>query len=434
MVQEGTVYLIANYILFVMLFISTDLICERRFKWWLQLLFDLLAALIMLVSMLFFSRFTNMRFTAGCVTFLLQDILLHRGKLTHRILTSTLSFLCMIFSEVVYMAVMPRDAAVSGELYQMDPIALYAVYLFLSAVVISIMVVAFRYLHSKYQGAENAKQWLLFPIFPISQLAALLNFAAIYIQKEFKLWGLITTIIVFILADIALVIFIRMTARNAKLEVRTELLEEQIGSQKEYYKQLTDSYEKVRKMRHDIDNHLYTIQALLASGETKEAEAYNARVTAQTDLSEDFDQCWNKVVASYLEKKKEDLEAEQIPFETKIVMPQECGIENPDLICVLGNLLNNAQEASVGLKDGFISLEISYKEPYLSICVKNRVEEQESKKKIKRIAELERGIGMTILEEMAQQYDGNFKIQSENNVFRADLVLKGRSHVDDSDL
>ena len=129
-----------------------------------------------------------------------------------------------------------------------------------------------------------------------------------------------------------------------------------------------------------------------------------------------------------------EVEAAQIPFETSIVMPEECGIENPDLICVLGNLLNNAQEASTGLKDGFISLEISYKEPYLSICVKNRVEEQARKEKVRRIAELDRGIGMSILEDMAQHYDGDFKVKSGEGIFQADLVLKGRSYVDDSDL
>ncbi|MCR5006138.1 MAG: GHKL domain-containing protein [Clostridiales bacterium] len=332
------------------------------------------------------------------------------------------------------MAILPRDAAVSGELYHIDPIALYSVYLFLNMVVLSIMVVVFRYLHKRYRETENAKQWLLFPIFPISQLAALLNFAAIYIQKEFLLWGLITTIAVFVLADIALIAFIRMTAKNAKLQMRTELLEEQISFQKDYYKQLADSYENVRKMRHDIDNHLYTIQALLASGEIRGAEEYKKQVTGLADLSEGFEQCQNKVVASYLEKKKEDFAMERIPFETKIVLPEDCGIENPDLICALGNLLNNAQEATARLEDGFISLELSYRSPYLSICVKNRIKLETESKKPRRIAELERGIGMSILEEMARQYDGDLKIQREQDVFRADLVLKGRSHVDDSDL
>ena len=434
MMQEGTVYWVANCILDVFLFIATDLICESRFKGWKQLLCEVLAAVALCIFIPLFQLFTSVRFAIGSLVMVLLIVLLHRGTWRYRFFTAGLSFLCMIFSEVLFMGVMPRDAAVSGELYQMDPIALYSVYLFLNAVVLSVMVVVFRYLHKRYRDTENAKQWLFFPIFPISQLAALLNFAAIYVHREFQLWGLITTIVVFVLADIALVAFIRMTAKSAKLEVRTELLEEQIGSQKEYYKQLTDSYEKVRKMRHDIDNHLYTIQALLASGETKEAEAYNARMTGLADLSSDFDQCRNKVVASYLEKKKEDLETAQIPFETSIVMPEECGIENPDLICVLGNLLNNAQEASTGLKDGFISLEISYKEPYLSICVKNRMEEQARKEKIRRIAELERGIGMSILEEMAQQYDGDFRVKSEKNVFQADLVLKGKSYVDDSNL
>ena len=64
----------------------------------------------------------------------------------------------------------------------------------------------------------------------------------------------------------------------------------------------------------------------------------------------------------------------------------------------------------------------------------NRTKKGMEKKKQKRIAELERGIGMSILQEMAQRYDGDFEVKTENDVFRADLVLKGNTYVDDSDL
>ena len=434
MMQEGIVYWVANCILDIFLFIAADLVCGPRFKGWKQFLSEVLAAVALCIFIPLFRLYSSIRFAIGCLVTILLNVLLHRGSLRYRFFTAGLCFLCMIFSEVLFMAVMPRDAAVSGELYQMDPIALYSVYLFLNAVVLSVMVVVLRYLRREYGETENTKQWLFFPIFPISQMAALLNFASIYVYREFQLWGLIATIIVFVLADIALVAFIRMTAKNAKLQVRTELLEEQVEFQKDYYKQLADSYERVRKMRHDIDNHLYTIQALLDTGEIEEAAKYEKRLMGLTDLSEEFEHCENKVIASYLEKKREDLQAEHIPFETNIVMPQDCGIENPDMICVLGNLLNNAQEASAGLEDASISLDISYKSPYLSICVMNRTKKGMEKKKQKRIAELERGIGMSILQEMAQRYDGDFEVKTENDVFRADLVLKGNTYVDDSDL
>ena len=427
MMQEGAVYWIANCILNVFVFVSTDLVCERRFRWPLQLPLEVLSSVVWCLLIPLLPLYSSLRFVVGAPALLILDVLLHKGSLRYRALTSILAFLCMIFSEVLFMGVMPREAAVSGELYQMDPVALYAVYLFLNAVVMSIMVVAVRYFHKKYRESEYARQWLLFPIFPISQLASLLNYASIYIQREFQLWGLLATIAVYVLADVALIVFIRMTAKNMKLQARTELLEEQIEFQKDYYKQLSDSYEKVRKMRHDIDNHLYTIKALLASGETEEAARYEALLTEQADLSEEFEQCRNKVVASYLQKKKEDLKAEGITFETRIVMPEDCGIGNPDLICVLGNLLGNAEEAAMGLENGFISLEISHRSPYLSICVKNRARTETDKKKSKRIAELERGIGMSILKEMAQRYDGDLKTSQENDIFQTDLVLKGES-------
>ena len=123
MMQEGAVYWIANCILNVFVFVSTDLVCERRFRWPLQLLLEVLSSVVWCLLIPLLPLYSSLRFVVGAPALLILDILLHKGSLRYRVLTSILAFLCMIFSEVLFMGVMPREAAVSGELYQMDPVA-----------------------------------------------------------------------------------------------------------------------------------------------------------------------------------------------------------------------------------------------------------------------------------------------------------------------
>ena len=46
--------------------------------------------------------------------------------------------------------------------------------------------------------------------------------------------------------------------------------------------------------------------------------------------------------------------------------------------------------------------------------------------KKKRIPELERGIGTTILNEIAERYDGEYRTERKEGLFCADVILKNK--------
>ena len=66
----------------------------------------------------------------------------------------------------------------------------------------------------------------------------------------------------------------RGITQRAELRASNALLLKQVDAEKEHYAALTEQYEAMRRMRHDIANHLYTIQALLDNGDTKHAAEY----------------------------------------------------------------------------------------------------------------------------------------------------------------
>ena len=228
-----------------------------------------------------------------------------------------------------------------------------------------------------------------------------------------------------IIADIALLYMFYRTASNAELRARSEMLEDQIKSQGSYYNQLVSTYTDIRRMRHDIDNHLYTIRALVDSGNTKDAVEYADKVIEEDQIHILFPDCRNTVAASYLEKKVEDLSMLGIILNADIHIPSNLDISNPDLICIYGNILDNAAEACSGIEHATIELKTNYKHPYLTISCTNPTL-HETQKKRQRFAGLDRGVGLTILSHLADKYDGELSPERNGDTYHTSLVLKAK--------
>jgi sensor histidine kinase regulating citrate/malate metabolism len=92
----------------------------------------------------------------------------------------------------------------------------------------------------------------------------------------------------------------------------------------------------------------------------------------------------------------------------------------------LGNILDNALEACRDLDQGKVTLKTNYNKPYVSILCLNPLRQQDMNDiKHKRIPELERGIGLTILQDLAEKYDGQMIAGPEGETFKTSLILKG---------
>jgi len=310
-----------------------------------------------------------------------------------------------------------------------NPIHVYAAFIFVDLVVQSINVVFVRILSRRNTIFQKKWQALLALAFPVNQFISLFLFFSTYAdpEKEYHSWQLLMTIGMFILADIALVLLFRLVEKNAKMQARNEMLEDEISIQSKYYEKLGDSYDQIRKMRHDIDNHMYTIQALISSGRADEAAEHAMEISANLSSNPLFVSCENIVVASFLDKKKEEFDQNAVVLDLDISLPRETGISNSDLICVFGNILDNALESSKGLENAKVQMKANYKESYLSIKYENPIRNDIGKHN-RRIPEMERGLGMMILNEMAKKYEGDLQTDRTGSLFTTQLVLKGEIH------
>jgi hypothetical protein len=165
-------------------------------------------------------------------------------------------------------------------------VSVYLVFLPLNGVLLYLAAL----LSNGYKNRRGGHGWILYSLFPLSQIVVCLVWFALLIRvgnKLASLWQGIA-IIVCTAADIGLYFAMDGMAQRASLAAEKTVLERQIDAEKAHYAAIAEQYEAVRRTRHDIANHVYTIQILLEKGETAQAAAYAAEFgekEAETDAA-----------------------------------------------------------------------------------------------------------------------------------------------------
>ena len=433
MVQYSPLFVIINALIFAMWAVTFCCTLTRRFSMPVTILCFVIQYLIWLIPPYFMGNGSILRAVYPLFGIVLPLFLLFRDK-WHRILFVALG--CLVF---MYIADLVPCAIIFTPEQMREGIALQPLPQRLVAYAICVSLDAFllwmlTLFMNRYKNRLHGSEWALYLLFPFSQYLLLFGWLRVCLSEmTFPRAGyVLAAMLVCMAADAALYFAVRGMAQRSELKARNDLLSGQIDRQKEHYAAITAQYENIRRMRHDIAKHLYTMQALLQSERYQDAAAYSDEISAQAQVQEHLGICENPIVDAYIFSRSQELEAQGYHVQLRVQLPETVGISNSDLIIAFANLLDNAAEACRACEDKTISLTAAVSKGFLTIEAENACAQPQTKKR--RIPELERGIGFSIFQELARKYDGSFSYHTENGRFTASLILKGASFAQVCDL
>ena len=427
MVQYSPLFVIINALIFAMWAVTFCRTLTRRFSMPVTILGFALQFLVWLIPPYFMGNGSILRAVYPLFGIVLPLFLLFRDR-WHRILFVALG--CLVF---MYIADLVPCAIIFTPEQMRKGIALqplpqrlvaYAICVSLDAFLLWMLVLFMN----RYKNRLHGSECVLYLLFPFSQYLLLFGWLRVCLSEmTFPRAGyVIAAMLVCMAADVALYIAVRGMAQRSELKVRNDILSAQIDRQKEHYAAITAQYETIRRMRHDIAKHLYTMQALLHAERYQDAAAYLSEVSAQTQVQERLGVCENPIVDAYIFSRSQELEKQGYRVQLRVQLSEAIGISNSDLITAFANLLDNAAEACRACDDRTICLTATVCKGFLTIETENVCRTQPQTKK-RCIPELERGIGFSIFQEFARKYDGSFSYHTENGRFTASLILKGAS-------
>lgn len=418
-----------NAIFYLIMATAYCRILKRRFFWPVTLFGFLIGFLAYILPTQFMPYADFERMLFGLVTFPLVPIVLFRDKWYVSLLCAAAALVSMSVSDLLSVSVLlTPEQLQQGLTFQpfLVQLAVFAIFLTTDAFLMWI----FTLLMNRYKNRFSGKEWLLYLSFPISQYVLMWGWM-ILCRMDFSLRRVLVMLLglaVCVVADAALFAAIRGMAQRSELKAKNDLLTRQIDLQKEHYSAITAQYENIRRIRHDISSHLYTMEALLKKGQYAEATAYSAEVSEACRYRSNLGSCENPIVDAFLFSRTEELRAQGYEMQISVRVPAHTGIPDADMVVAFGNLLDNAAEACQAAGRKQIALSAHMEKGYLHIEERNPAPAAPTSRK-RRIPELERGIGFHILQELAGRYEGSFAASVEQNEFTASLILKGDAEV-----
>ena len=349
--------------------------------------------------------------------------LLFYGKTVKKLLAVGLELAASMAFESLYTPLISSLNADSQLAVWADSAMLVRGLMFLPLLALVLLLFAIPLTKSK-NNLSN-KQVLIFCALPLSQaisLPAIQFHITMYGKQEFMGLLIICTAL-FLISDITLYRMMAQAEQRVELEVENKLLEKQLELQLAHYGSLTEQFEQIRTMRHDIYHHLNTINILLREGNTAEASEYADQLMPLHENISKLGSCQNPVVDAFLSSRIRDAEDRGISVKTDIMIPAELNISNTDLIVLFGNIMDNAVEACGCTEIKEISLRSHAAKGYLIVTESNPAVKAPQKKR-RRIPELERGVGFRVLSSLAKKYDGSFKHGVENGVYTVTVMLR----------
>ncbi len=208
-----------------------------------------------------------------------------------------------------------------------------------------------------------------------------------------------------------------------KLKLESNMAQQQLEEQYQLFLKEQEGNEQVRALRHDIQNHLRTIEKMAASNDTGIIRQYISDLQAAAKQSESASITGNPTLDALLSAKKSLFDKNGIRFENYLSM-RDVTLFNPMEICtIFANAIDNAVEALadsqitdkyIHMSGGMIheNLVVKIANPYHHALRKGLVR-FESTKTIER----PHGFGLMNIERIIEKHQGSVTYKTDNGVF-----------------
>ncbi|MBQ2737041.1 MAG: sensor histidine kinase [Clostridia bacterium] len=195
-----------------------------------------------------------------------------------------------------------------------------------------------------------------------------------------------------------------------------------------HYREVDTMYKKMRGWRHDYRNHISVMKNLYRQGNFDELGEYLDML--ETDLStvDTVVKTGNPVADAILNSKLNLAMSKGVPVKTSVHIPMRLSIPELDLCVILGNLLDNAIDASLTLPQGerMVRIYMDIKETHLYISVTNLCKGKKMTKVNGRFLSRRgdgHGFGLIRIDNIVEKYGGYVNRNSEDGAFTTEILL-----------
>lgn len=233
-----------------------------------------------------------------------------------------------------------------------------------------------------------------------------------------------------ILAMYQLISFLAITVAIASYQRIKEsaALSVQIENMKRHIGQVETLYEDIRGLKHDMGNHIMTIENLVSQQEQQAAIAYLANLKKELDEINTGIRTGNPVTDVILTERRREAEGMGMAFLCDFHYPEGTTVNAFDVSVILNNALGNAIEAAGKCRCPHVSIRSYRRKNAYIIEVRNNfmgklIIDEESGLPQSTKDGYEHGFGMHNIRKVAQKYYGDIDFEQKENEAVLSIML-----------
>ncbi len=250
-----------------------------------------------------------------------------------------------------------------------------------------------------------------------------------YWEDPFVGWKVLYAVFSFVSIFVMTLLFQKIREERQE-SLQRELLSLQLEHTREHIAQVESLYQDIRSIKHDMANHVVTLERLCGREESEDARRYVQHLKEQYFETAGAVRTGHPVTDVILREKSCEAAVKGIEFSCDFHYPRDTDVDAFDVSIILNNGLQNAFEAAARETVRKVSVSSYWKNHMFMIEIVNSftgklVRDAESglpvtTKKIKG----EHGYGLRNIEKVAQKYFGAMEIETEEGRVRLTVMMQ----------
>ena len=195
-----------------------------------------------------------------------------------------------------------------------------------------------------------------------------------------------------------------------------------------HYQEVENMYKQMRGWRHDYRNHIQMMKVLAANGDMDGIKAYLDELDTDLNTVDMVVKTGNAMADAILNSKISLAQSKKIPVQCDAHIPVKLKMSELDLCCIIGNLFDNAIEASQKLPEEqrLIRVYMDMKGTQLYISFTNFT----ATKKLKKVGRGYQtskgdghGFGLVRIDNIIERLEGYLSRNSEDGAFTTEILI-----------
>ncbi|MDU6114717.1 MAG: GHKL domain-containing protein [Paeniclostridium sordellii] len=235
---------------------------------------------------------------------------------------------------------------------------------------------------------------------------------------------------------IIIILLFRRVIKENKEKTKNELMKNKLDMQYEHYLSVQESHMKVKKLYHDINNHIFCIDNL--KNNNKEVSEYINNLKDEIKSFKYIYNTGNMILDIIINEKSDICSKKGIKFICDINFSKVDFIKPIDVSSIFANILDNAIEACDKIHDEdvekYIRIKGTISKAYFVIkCENSKVNNIKFKKNkllTDKMDKFVHGIGTQSIKSSLDKYDGELLFEDEKDKFILNLYIPLNQNTD----